>query len=49
MAPGACATGSSQWIKAIIATNGGISVHPNATGEQQMANILETTLAADGI
>ena len=46
---GSCATGSNQWINAIIATNGGISVHPNATGEQQMANILDATLAADGI
>jgi len=24
-------------------------VHPNATGEQQMADILETALAADGM
>jgi len=46
---GSCATGSNQWINAIIATNGGISVHPNATGEQEMADILEAALAADGI
>lgn len=46
---GSCATGSNQWINAIIATNGGISVHPNATGEQEMADILESALAADGI
>jgi len=46
---GSCATGSNQWINAIIATSGGISVHPNATGEQEMANILESALAAKGI
>ncbi|MGD0880844.1 MAG: SGNH/GDSL hydrolase family protein [Acidimicrobiales bacterium] len=46
---GSCASGSNQWINAIIATNGGISVHPNAVGEQQMADILESALAADGI
>jgi lysophospholipase L1-like esterase len=46
---GSCATGSKQWINAIIAGNGGISVHPNAVGEQQMADILESALAADGI
>jgi len=46
---GSCAKGSSQWIDAIISTSGGISVHPNATGEQQMADILEAALAADGI
>lgn len=46
---GSCASGSKQWINAIIATNGGISVHPNATGEQEMADILESALAANGI
>ena len=46
---GSCATGSKQWINAIISTSGGISVHPNATGEQQMADILEAALAANGI
>jgi lysophospholipase L1-like esterase len=46
---GSCATGSNQWINAIIATNGGISVHPNATGEQEMADILESALGANGI
>ena len=46
---GSCAKGSSQWIDAIISTSGGIAVHPNATGEQQMAIILEAALAANGI
>ncbi len=46
---GSCARGSKQWINAIISTSGGISVHPNATGEQQMADILEAALAANGI
>jgi lysophospholipase L1-like esterase len=46
---GSCATGSNQWINAIIATSGGISVHPNATGEQEMADILESALEANGI
>jgi hypothetical protein len=46
---GACARGSNQWINAIIPASGGISVHPNATGEQQMADILESALAANGI
>jgi lysophospholipase L1-like esterase len=45
---GSCATGSNQWINAIIATKGGISVHPNATGEQEMADILDSALAANG-
>jgi lysophospholipase L1-like esterase len=46
---GSCASGSNQWINPIIATNGGISVHPNAKGEQEMAGILESALAAGGI
>jgi lysophospholipase L1-like esterase len=46
---GSCATGSNHWINPIIASNGGISVHPNATGEQEMADILEAALAANGI
>jgi lysophospholipase L1-like esterase len=46
---GSCATGSNQWINAIIATGGGISVHPNATGEHEMADILESALAANGL
>jgi lysophospholipase L1-like esterase len=45
---GSCATGSNQWINAVIATNGGISVHPNAAGEQQMANILDSAISANG-
>jgi hypothetical protein len=46
---GSCASGSRQWINAIISTSGGISVHPNGTGEQEMADILESALAANGI
>jgi len=46
---GACATGSNQWINPLLPTNGGISVHPNATGEQQLAGILDTSLAKNGI
>ncbi len=46
---GSCATGSNQWINAIVSTSGGISVHPDATGEQEMADILESALAANGI
>lgn len=46
---GSCASGSNQWINAIISTSGGISVHPDATGEQELADILESALAADGI
>ena len=46
---GACATGSNQWINAIIPGNGGISVHPNATGEREMAGVLKSALAANGI
>jgi lysophospholipase L1-like esterase len=46
---GACATGSNQWINPLLPTNGGISVHPNAAGEQQLAGILETSLSKNGI
>ena len=46
---GSCASGSNRWINAIISSSGGISVHPDATGEQEMAAILESALAADGI
>jgi lysophospholipase L1-like esterase len=46
---GACANGTNQWINAIIPSSGGISVHPNAVGEQEMANILESALASHGI
>ena len=46
---GSCASGSNQWVNAIISTSGGIAVPPTATGEQEMADILESALAANGI
>ncbi len=46
---GSCASGSNQWINAIISTSGGISVYPTATGGQEMADIFESGLAANGV
>jgi hypothetical protein len=46
---GSCAKGAKQWINAIIATNGGISVHPNTTGELQMADIVEAAVGTHRI
>jgi hypothetical protein len=46
---GSWASGSNQWSNATVSTPGGIPVHPDATDEQQMADILESALAANGI
>jgi hypothetical protein len=42
----ACKSTSVRWVNPIIATNGGISVHPDPTGEAEMALFVESALAA---
>ena len=41
----ACKSTSVRWVNPIIATNGGISVHPDPTGEAEMALFVESALA----
>lgn len=45
----ACKSASTRWVEPIIATNGGISVHPNGTGEAKTAGRVETVMAANGV
>lgn len=45
----ACKTGSAQWINPIIATNGGISVHPTPNGVAETASLVEAAIAAKGL
>lgn len=45
----ACKSGSNQWVNAIIATNGGISVHPTPNGVAETAKLVEAAVAARGI
>ena len=40
----ACKSTSVRWVNPIIATNGGISVHPDPAGEAAMAKFVEATL-----
>jgi hypothetical protein len=40
----ACKSASVRWVNPIIATNGGISVHPDPAGEEAMAKFVEATL-----
>jgi GDSL-like Lipase/Acylhydrolase family len=42
----ACKSASVRWINPIIATNGGISVHPDPAGEAAMAQVVESTMAS---
>ena len=41
----ACKSSSVRWVNPIIASGGGISVHPNPTGESEMAIEVESALA----
>jgi len=45
----ACKSSSVRWVNPIIATNGGISVHPDPVGEAEMAKSVEAAMAAKGI
>lgn len=42
----ACTSPSVRWVNPIIATNGGISVHPDPAGEAKMALEVESALAS---
>ena len=45
----ACKSSSVRWVNPIIATNGGISVHPDPTGEAEMAKFVEAAMASNGV
>ncbi len=45
----ACKSSSVRWVNPIIATNGGISVHPDPAGEAAMAAAVESALASKGL
>lgn len=45
----ACKSSSVRWVNPIIATNGGISVHPDPTGEAEMATFVEQVMASKGL
>lgn len=45
----ACKSGSNQWVNAIVATNGGISVHPTPNGVTETTKLVEAALAGKGI
>ncbi len=45
----ACKSSSVRWVNPIIATNGGISVHPDPTGEAEMAKFVESSMASRGL
>jgi hypothetical protein len=44
----ACKSGSAQWVNAIVATSGGISVHPTPNGVADTSTLVEAALAAKG-
>jgi hypothetical protein len=45
----ACKSTSVRWVNPIIATNGGISVHPDPAGEAAMAKFVEATMVSKGV
>lgn len=45
----ACRPSSVRWVNPIIATSGGISVHPDPAGESAMARDVESALTAKGL
>ena len=45
----ACKSASVRWVNPIIATNGGISVHPDPTGEAEMALFVQSSMATKGL
>ncbi len=44
----ACKSGTNQWVNAIVATNGGISVHPTPSGVAETTTLVAAALAAKG-
>ncbi len=44
----ACKSGSAQWVNPIIATNGGISVHPTPNGVTETTKLVGQALSAKG-
>jgi len=45
----ACKSSSVRWVNPIIATNGGISVHPDPTGEAELGKFVESAMASKGL
>jgi len=45
----ACKSTRVRWVNPIVATNGGISVHPDPTGEAEMALFVQSSMAAKGL
>jgi len=45
----ACKSSSVRWVNPIIASGGGVSVHPNPTGAAKMASALESTVVTKGL
>jgi hypothetical protein len=45
----ACKSSSVRWVNPIIASGGGISVHPNPTGAARMGTALQAAVAAKGL
>jgi hypothetical protein len=45
----ACKSSSVRWINPIIASGGGISVHPNPTGESELATFVRSALSSKGL
>jgi len=45
----ACKSTSTRWVNPIIASGGGISVHPNPTGASEMGVALRAAVAAHGL
>ena len=45
----ACKSSSVRWVNPIIASGGGISVHPNPTGAARMGAALQSAIAAEGL
>ena len=45
----ACKSSSVRWINPIIASGGGISVHPNPTGESELATFVQSALSSKGL
>jgi len=44
-----CKSASVRWINPIIATNGGISVHPVPAGEFALSKFVEVAIASKGL
>ena len=45
----ACKSSSVRWVNPIIASGGGISVHPNPTGAARMGSALQAAIGAKGL